>query len=101
MPVLMIAKFPGDPEALKAAYDKADIELEAKLGTRMPPGSVHHVSAIAADGIYIVDVWESEAALRGMLESPEFGETVVAAGFPPPDQADIQILPIHAVLPAT
>jgi hypothetical protein len=98
MSVLLIAKFPGDPDALKTAYDKADAELESKLGTRMPPGSLHHVSAVAPDGLYIVDVWESEESLRGMLQSPAFMETLKAAGFPGPDEADIQIVPIHAVL---
>ena len=99
MSVLMIAKFPGDPEALKVACDKADDELEAKFGTRMPPGATHHVCATSDDGLFIVDVWESEEVLRGMLQSPEFGETVVAAGFPSPAEADIQILPIYAELP--
>ena len=100
MAVLLIAKFPGDPEVLKKAYDQADSDLAAKFGTRMPPGSLHHVGASAPDGFYVVDVWESEAALRGMLESPAFTETIIAAGFPP-EQAEIQVLPVHAVLTAT
>lgn len=98
MPVMMIAKFKGDPEQLTHAYDVADAELEKAMGTRMPPGALHHVSAPAADGLYIVDVWESEQALRGMLESPEFGATLSKAGFPPADQAEIQILPVHTAM---
>ena len=101
MAVLMIAKFHGDPEALKIAYDKADGQLASKLGTRMPPGSLHHVSAVAPDGLYIVDVWESEETLQGMLGSPAFTETLADAGFPGPDQAEIQVLPVHAVLSTT
>ena len=101
MSVLMIAKFAGDPETLRAAYDKADSALEAKLGTRMPPGATHHVCAISDDALFVVDVWESEETLRGMLQAPEFVDTVMAAGFPSPTDADIQIFPIHAELPAS
>ena len=43
-------------------------------------------------------VWESEETLRGMLGSPEFAETLTDAGFPPVADAEIQILPVHAVL---
>jgi hypothetical protein len=49
--------------------------------------------------LFIVDVWESEETRRGMVQAPEFVDTVVAAGFPSPADADMEILPMHAQLP--
>jgi hypothetical protein len=49
----------------------------------------------------VVDVWESEETLREMLQAPEFVDTLMAAGFPSPEDADIQIVPVHAELPAS
>jgi len=100
MAVLLIARFNGSPDQLKRAYDQASKMLEAQTGSAMPPGAIRHTCALADNALYIVDIWQSEQAVRSMLESEQFEQVLTAAGFPSPRQADIQVLQVHNTIPA-
>lgn len=97
MPVL--ARFDGDPNQLQQAYDQASSSLEQQTGSALPPGALRHTCALAENALFVVDVWESEAALRAVIESDQFQQALTGAGFPSPKEADIQVLQVHAAIP--
>jgi len=96
MPALVIARFRGDVEQLTRAYDRAH---RAIMDAGGPPGELRHHCAVGGDSLYIVGVWESEAAMRTRLASREMRDALVGAGFPAMDQAEITVLDLHAVEP--
>src|SRR5262245_60049222 len=99
MPVLMIAKFSGDPIKLAHAYDQASGDLERHTGSALPPGAIRHTCAVGGDALYVVDIWESAEALSAMIESEQFEDLLTGAGFPSPREADIKVLELHAAVP--
>ena len=93
---MVIARFGGDVERLKWAYDRAHRLIMERGG---PPGELRHHCAVDEDNLYIVGVWQSEEDLRTRLASREFRETLSEAGFPSFDAADVTILRLHAIKP--
>ena len=96
MHVLLIARFAGDVERLKRAYDDAHRLVMERGG---PPGELRHHCAVDEDALYIVGVWESAEHLRRRFASTEFKETLAETGFPSFDTADLTILRLHAIEP--
>jgi hypothetical protein len=93
MPVLMIFKWKGDPDALVKAYDD---ELEHAVA-REQPRRLSHTCASAADGMVIVDVWESEDAYQEMMDDPEFQRLLSET--PTPAADILEVYQIHLQLP--
>ena len=96
MRALMIARFRGDVEELTRAYDRAHRVIMAAGG---PPGELRHHCGVGQDSLVIVGVWESEEVLRSRFASEGFRSTLMEAGFPSFDDAEVTILRLHAVEP--
>ncbi len=97
MAVVLIARFDGDVERLKQAYDRAH---QLILQTGAPAAELRHHCALGDGALYIIGVWESEELLRTRWESRQFEETLLAVGFPSPRTAEITVLQLHATEPA-
>ena len=96
MPVVLIARWDGEVESLKAAYDKAHSLIMERGG---PPGELRHHCAIGDGALYIIGVWESEETVRSRFAGSEFEEALTSTGFPSPRDAHITILDLHAAEP--
>jgi hypothetical protein len=96
MAVVLIAKFVGNVDDLKRAYDEAHRLIMERGG---PPGELRHHCATSDDALYLIGVWESEEKLRARFASPEFEETLASVGFPSPKTAEITVLQLHAIEP--
>lgn len=96
MQVMLIARFDGDVEQLKRAYDDAHGLIMERGG---PPGELRHHCAFDERALYIIGVWESEEHLRRRLDSKELKEPLADTGFPSFDTAAITILRLHAIQP--
>jgi hypothetical protein len=98
MAAILIAKFDGDVRELTAAYDRAHALIMSRGGA-VPSGELRHHCATDEHSLYIVGVWESEEHIRRRWSSQEFREVLTSVGFPPPDQAQMTILRLHASEP--
>ena len=96
MAVMLIARFDGDVERLRSAYDEAHRLIMASGG---PPGELRHHCAIGDGALYIIGVWETEEGLRERIEGTALEETLTSVGFPSFSTADIEILQLHATEP--
>jgi hypothetical protein len=94
--VVLIARWNGDVNSLKEAYDRAHRLIMERGG---PPGELRHHCAIGDGALYIIGVWESEEAVRSRFASREFEETLTSVGFPSSKAADLMILQLHAIEP--
>src|SRR5680860_493040 len=92
MAVMLVARFDGNVEQLRQAYDKAH-HLIVESG---PAAELRHHCAIGDGALFIIGVWESEERLRSRFESQEFEETLTSVGFASPKTADVTILQLHA-----
>jgi len=98
MPAMLIARFDGDVDELKAAYDRAH-EVIMSRGGAVPIGELRHHCAIGDDALYVIGVWESQERIRTRWASNEFKDLLTSVGFPSPDSAEITILELHATEP--
>jgi quinol monooxygenase YgiN len=96
MPVVLVARFPGDVAELTRAYDEAHRMIMGRGGA---PGELRHHCATDEDALYLIGVWESEERLRARFSSPEFHDVLRAAGFPSPETAEVKVLELHAIEP--
>ena len=96
-PVVLIARFDGDVEHLKAAYAKAHALIMSRGGA-VPIGELRHHCATSDDALYIIGVWESEEAVRVRWSSDDFKELLTSVGFPP-TPSEMTILALHAIEP--
>ena len=94
MSVLVLFRWEGDPDELLAAYDR---ELEHPV-PREQPQRISHTCARAADGIVVVDVWQSREDFRKMMDDPEFQKNLEAAGWPTRPQL-LEVSEVHASIP--
>ena len=97
MPVMLIARFDGELQALVEAYDKAH-SLIMSRGGAVPIGELRHHCATSDSSLYIIGVWESEEHARARWSSQEFKELLASVGFPP-SPAEMTILQLHAIEP--
>jgi hypothetical protein len=96
-PALLIARFPGDPNALQAAYDRAHQLILAQSGP--PFGELRHHCARSEDALYLVGVWQSEAHITRRFGDPAFCRLLQSADFPLPTTAELTILRLHTAIP--
>jgi hypothetical protein len=91
MAVLMTLVVPG---GTTAQYDRTN-EILGIAGERdAPPGLVTHVCGVTDDGIVVVDVWESIAALDDFARN-RLGAALAQAGMP---DATPVTSPVHNLL---
>ena len=96
MAVMLIARWDGEVEYLKDAYDRAH-QLIGERGA--PSAELRHHCAIGDGALYVIGVWVSEEAVRSRFASREMEETLTSVGFPSPKTADLTILQLHAIEP--
>ena len=94
VPVLVIFKWEGNPDEHVAAYDR---ELKHPV-PREQPRRISHTCARAADGIVIVDVWQSREDFQKMMDDPEFQKNLEAAGWPSEPQS-VEVYEVHTTIP--
>ena len=97
MPVVLIARFEGNVDELKAAYDRAHELIGSQPGP--PIGELRHHCAVDDTSLYLIGVWESEERLRSRWESKDFERTLTSVGFPSPHEAETKILRLHEIMP--
>ena len=96
MLVVLIARWDGEVEDLKAAYDRAHRLIGEQGGA---PGELRHHCAIGDGALYVIGVWVSEEAVRTRFASREMEEALTSVGFPSPKAAHLTILQLHAIEP--
>ena len=95
---MLIARFDGDVQELTAAYDRAH-EMIMSRGGAESVGELRHHCAVSDTALYIIGVWKDEQHARTRWSSNEFSGLLTSAGFPPPADADLRILELHAIEP--
>lgn len=80
----VIVRFAGDPADLAARYHRQFTSLMAAAGENPPEGLIAHTCTRTADGLVIVDAWESADQWRAMVESDAFRNSVAESGLPEP-----------------
>ncbi len=98
MAVMLIARFDGDVDQLREAYDRAHALIMSRGGATSA-GELRHHCAIGNGALYIIGVWESEDQVRTRWASEGFEDLLTSAGLPSPKTADISILELHATEP--
>ncbi len=98
MAAMLIARFDGDVHALTEAYERAHAVIMGRGGA-VPSGELHHYCATDDGSLFIIGLWESEGHIRRRWSSDEFAELLTSAGLPPPSDAHITVLRVHATEP--
>lgn len=86
--VMAVFDFHGDSEELAARYDEAVRNVAAVSSAR----PVVHLAVPREDGFMVVDVWNSEEALRAFESNEEFRSVLRDAGLPEPR---LRVYPVH------
>src|SRR5262245_43011744 len=97
MPAMLIAKFVGDVDELKALYDRGHAVIMARGGA-VPFGELRHHCATSNDALYIIGVWESAEHIRQRWDSEEFRPLLESVGFPT-EPTERTILDLHQIEP--
>jgi hypothetical protein len=84
MPDTVIARFAGDPADLAVRYQHQFKLLVGSAGGAPPAGLIAHTCTRTADGLVIVDAWESADQWRAMAEGDAFRRSIVESGLPEP-----------------
>ena len=95
---MLIARFVGDVDHLKEAYDRAHARILSRGGA-IRFGELRHHCAVGNDALYIIGVWDSEEHIRSRWFSDELETTLLSDGFPSPKSAEITILNLHNLEP--
>jgi len=95
---MLIARFDGDVERLKDAYDSAHAEI-IRRGGATGVGELRHHCATDERSLYIIGVWESAERIRARWGSDDFERLLTSLGFPSPKTAHLTILELHNVEP--
>jgi hypothetical protein len=98
MAVMLIARFDGDVDQLRQAYDRAHALIMSRGGAA-GAGELRHHCAIGDRALYMIGVWESQERVRTRWASEEFEEALTSVGFPSPKTADMTILELYAMEP--
>jgi hypothetical protein len=98
MAVMLIARFDGDVDELRLAYDRAHALIGSRGGAT-GEGELRHHCALGEGALYIIGVWESEERVRARWASQEFEDMLTSVGFPSPSTADVTVLELHATEP--
>ena len=97
MPAMLIAKFVGDVDELKAVYDRGHA-LIMERGGAVPFGELRHHCATSEDALYIIGVWESADHIRRRWADDEFKKVLASVGFPT-EPTERMILDLHQIEP--
>lgn len=88
MTIVLHALVPGDPERLRAAYDRTLV--------RVRPERLMHVMAPCDQGLRVTEIWTDEDELRGCM-AEEIPGVLAAAGYPEimTGEIDLEVLEAH------
>jgi hypothetical protein len=78
---ILIARFDGDVDQLRQAYDRAHALIMSRGGAT-GVGELRHHCAIGEGALYLIGVWESEERFRSPWTSEEFEDVLTSVGFP-------------------
>ena len=98
MAVMLIARFDGDVNELRQAYDRGHALIMERGGAR-GAGELRHHCAIGDEALYIIGAWESEERVRTRWASDEFEEILTSVGFPSPKTAEMTVLELYLTEP--
>ena len=98
MAAMLIARFDGDVEELKDAYDRAHALILSRGGATQF-GELRHHCAVGDRALYIIGVWDSEEHIRSRWFSDGLEDALASGGFPSPKSAEITILQLHNIEP--
>jgi heme-degrading monooxygenase HmoA len=90
MPVLTMIDMPG---VTVEQYERVNELMGIGDGDKAPKGLIEHVAGADENGMTVVDVWESEEALRAFVEG-RLRPALAAAGIEPSDEGP-RVHPIH------
>jgi hypothetical protein len=85
MPDTIIARFAGDPDDLAERYQKQFGMLMEAAGGTPPPGLIAHTCTKTADGLVIIDAWDSADDWRAMADGEAFQTSLEESGLPEPE----------------
>lgn len=77
MPVMVIGRIPGDPEALLASLQETVNPVMSQVARRN--GSLTHIVARDDDGLVYVDVWKTEEGWRTAMDDRRVRQALEAA----------------------
>ena len=97
MAAMLIAKFVGNVDELKSAYDRAHA-LIVERGGAVPFGELRHHCAVSDDVLYIIGVWESAERIHRRWASDEMRSLLEGVGFPT-EPTERTVLDLHAIEP--
>jgi hypothetical protein len=80
---MLIARFDGDVDQLRQAYDRARALIMSRVGAT-GGGELRHHCAIGEGALYLIGVWESEERVRTRWTSEGFEDVLTSVGFPSP-----------------
>ncbi len=92
MAILMLLEFDG---VTVEQYEQVNAHMGIEGDGDAPDGLIAHTAALTDDGLLIVDVWDSEAALQQFVEE-RLGAAMADAGVA---QKEPRILPVHNAIP--
>jgi hypothetical protein len=93
VPVVTFMRFTGDP-----------VELEAKVREHVEPvsnrlspkhGRLANILARTADGIVVINLWETEEGRQAMSAEPEIQAAVGESGLPRPEHEVLEVLGVE------
>jgi hypothetical protein len=88
--VVTLMRFSGDPDELEAKVREHVEPVSSRLSPKH--GRLGNVLARAADGIVVINLWESEEGRRAMSAEPEIQAAVAGAGLPRPEHEVLEVL---------
>jgi hypothetical protein len=83
MAVCLVINIPG---ATLEQYD----DVRRAIGDPLGDGQISHVAGATADGICVVDVWESRQDFDRFMQE-RLGEQLARTGFPQPEIAEFAV----------
>jgi hypothetical protein len=93
MPVISMMRFQGDTDQLAAAIREHLDPVAERLAEKH--GGLANIVARTADGVLVVNLWETEEGRHAMAEEPEIQQAIRAAGLPAPNFEGFEVLELH------
>ena len=92
MAVVSMMRFSGDPDELTKAFDEMGPVTEQLAAKH---GGLANIVARDADGLLVINVWETEEGRHAMAQEPQILEGLRASGLPQPDFTGYEILALR------
>ncbi len=99
MPVVSMMRMQGDADQLAAKLR----EHVAPVARRLAPkhGGIANIVVREADGLLVINVWETEEGRHAMADEPEIQAVLRDAGLPRPGFEGYEVLDLNVTQGAT